>query len=313
MLKAYILQALLSVYRNALNVAEANSILTYMSFLETVSLEFVTGFEDLLEHPDEDTMLEDQLLLVFGSLAVKGSEEVEIRVMDNLKARTLAFNARASRDLSETEILLHALGNTGSNMSLPLIMSILNSTSMEHYSKVKLIAIEAFVKLTDNPAVLAQLESFLEDDSSADCVATILETLHNGFQYIEQQHQDTEHYISMTSTHTLIYSLADTVGSTNNTDLHVMMVKYLQLIKADEIILLTYGLVGNRGKRGTFEWDHSSISDYNYVDSLVNRQNHVNTYTRHTAYINSKKIGMMMHTSKLPMVILRVQTHTVIE
>ena len=79
----------------------------------------------------------------------------------------------------------------------------------------------------------------------------------------------------------------------NSTDLRAMMVQYLIKIKADEAIFdLIYGSVGSRSKRNTNDWDSSSNSDYNYVDSLVNRRNDVTTYNRHTAFIGSKTIGI---------------------
>lgn len=263
-----------------------------MSFLDTVSLDFVIGYEELFEHSNEDIMLNDQLLLVFGSLAVKGSEEVEIRVMSNLRARVVALDDEASRNLTETKLLLHALGNTGSRFSISLIMSVLDGTSMEDYSEVKLTVIEAMAKVTDSPVVLAQFESFLEEDSSADTVDAIVETLHDGFEYIQQRNQDIEEYINTINSHTLVYSLAEAVSSINSTDLHAMMVQYLSKIRADEAIFdLIYGSAVSRGKRNTDDWDATN-SDYNYVDSLVNRQNDVNTYNRHNAYITAKTIGI---------------------
>ena len=119
------------------------------------------GYEDLLEHPGEDPMLNSQLLLVFGTLADKGSEDVENHVMDNLRVRTFAITSQASRDIIETKVLLHALGNTGSKMSISLIMSILNTTSMEDYGDVQLIVIEAFLKAYRHPYCLGSIGEFL--------------------------------------------------------------------------------------------------------------------------------------------------------
>ncbi len=231
---------------------------------------------------------------VYGSLAIKSTEEVEMHVINNLRGRVVTFfGSEDVRNLTTIKIFLHALGNTGSKLSIPLIMKILNSTSGEDYNKVKLIPIDAFVKLTESPVVLVELGRILEQDSSADTVAAIIETLHDELAYVQQRNRDIEYYIYMMSPHALVYSLTRAVSSINSTDLYAMMEQYLQEIEADGAIFeLLYGPVQNRSKRNTYDWDSSANSDYNYVNTLVNRQSDVNMYSRHTAYITSKTIGI---------------------
>ncbi len=262
--------------------------------MKTVSLDLVIGLEKLLDRPNEDIALNNQLLLVYGSLAIKSTEEVEMHVINNLRGRVATLNdSDDSINLTATKILLHALGNTGSKLSIPLIMNVLNNSSEEDYDEVKRIAIDAFVKLTESPVVLVELGRILEEDSSADTVAAIIEMLHDGLAYVQQRNQNVAYYIDMLGAHALVYSLAETASSINSTDLHAMMEQYLQEIKADgEIFELLYGLVDIRSKRDTNNWNSSANSDFNYVNTLVNRQNDVNTYSRHTAYIASKTIGI---------------------
>lgn len=270
--------------------------------METVSLGFVVGFEELFDLPRDDVMLSNQLLLVFGSLAAKGTEQVEIQVMNYLRARAIAQSSEVEEDLSQTLLLLHALGNTGSELAVPLFWGILNNTSSDNYNDIKLTVIEALVKLTDDHAVLAQFEVFLAEDPSEDCVGAIVETLYDGFGYIQKRDGDTAQYISMMNAHPLVYSLAQVVSTINNTDLHSIMEQYLTKIKADKamfaLVFEGAGSVGNRGKRGT-DWDASSNSDYNLVDSLVNRQRDASTYPLHRAYINAKTIGIDLANIKI--------------
>lgn len=158
------LQALLTAYDSALDNIEANTILTHISFMERVRIGFVIGMEERLNHPSSDKILSDQFLLVFGSLAMKGTTEVDDRVINYLKGRVSALTIKTDEaDLSDVILLLHALGNTGSKSSISLVFSILNA-SIEHnsYDKIELGVIEALSKVTDDPLVLTKLEQLLE-------------------------------------------------------------------------------------------------------------------------------------------------------
>lgn len=274
---------------------ETNVILTHISFMETVRIGFVIGLEERLAQHSDDIFLKHQLLLVFSSLATKGSDEVEDRVMNFLRIQAASLSSQAQPDSSEIDLILHALGNTGSKMSISLIFSFLDTDS-DDYDQIKLQVIDALGKVTDDPIVLSRLEDLLQEDSSDEYAAAIIETLQTGFEYKKTTQQDLAQYSSLIRSHTLLYSLAEAVASSNSTDLHSMLVEYLNKVKADDVIFdLIYSEnspLGSRGKRGTTNWDSSGRSDYNYVDSLLNRQSHVSTYNRHKAYINSKTIGI---------------------
>ena len=285
----------MNAYDNALDDAEDNVILTHISFMKTVSIEFVIGIEDRLARLSNDEFLNDQLLLVLGSLATKGSEEVERRVLSFLTAKASSLNAQSTPELKEIKILIYALGNTGSKLSIAPILSFLNKSY--NYDEIKMVVIDALNKVTDDVEVLARLEDFLIEDTSIECLAAIIETLHTGHGYMKENKRVLAEYGNTMKSHTLLKSLVEAVSLINDTDLHTMLEEYLVKIDAEEEVfdlLYTFtGSLGKRGKRGTSDWDSSSNSDYNYVNSLVNRQTDVNTYPRHTAYIHSpNEIGV---------------------
>ena len=262
--------------------------------MKTVKIEFVIGMEERLAQPPDDVILTHQLLLVFSSLATKGSDEVEDRVMNLLSTRTAILNSRTHPDLSDINLLLHALGNTGSKVATSLTLSFLDAES-DRYSKIKFIVIDSLSKATDDPVVLSRLEELLREDPFAECAEAILDTLRSGFEYTNTREQGVVQYSSQIKSHTLLYLLAEVVSFSNNTDLHTMMAEYLKKVKADDalfdIVYSESSPLGSRGKRGTTDWDSGENSDYNYIDSLLNRQMDVNTYDSHNAYIGAKRIG----------------------
>ena len=288
-------QALLSAYDNALDSTEANTILMHISLMEKVRVGFVIGMEERLDREIGDLNLARQLILVFASLATKGSDEVEDRVMNYLAALVTAeTSAQNTSDVNDIILLVHALGNTGSKLSIAPIFSILDSSvSRADYNTIKLAVIESLTKVTDDPMVLSRLEEIVSDsDDSSDCVATVIETLENGLEYVKKIGLETDEYLTMVRSHPLIYSLIETVASGNDSDLVLAMEHYLSILPGTEDHYnVLYSLTGSlRQRRGTY-WAEAN-SDYDLVQGLSERQSDVSTFVRHSSYINSKRVGI---------------------
>ena len=201
----------------------------HISFMKTVSIEFVIGIEDRLGRISDDDFLNDQLLLVFGSTATKGSKEVERRVLSFLSAKASSLNA--TQELKEIKILIHALGNTGSKLSIAPILSFMNE--YYYYDEIKMTIIDALNKVTDDVEVLARLEDFLIEDSSIECLAAITETLQTGYDHMKKNKQVLAEYVNTIKSHTLLKSLVEAVSLINDTDLHTMLEEFLVKIDAD--------------------------------------------------------------------------------
>lgn len=288
------LQTLLNAYDNAVDSREAGVILTHISFIEDVRIGLVIAMEDRLNRlaDSDDSFAKGQLLLVFASLATRGSDEVERRVMDYLTLQIEALSMQS--DVTDIVLTLQALGNTGSRSSIELIFDLLD-TSMENeeFDRIKLAVIDSLVKVTDDPTVLTRMEVMLQDEPTAEIASAILNTLIDAIDYIKERKQDLPQYINYIQEHALLYTLTETVTATNDTDLHSKMEYYLQKIRAgEELFALLYtedSPLGGRQRRGT-DWD-AGHSDYNLVSSLSSRQNDVNTYPNHLAYIDAHTVG----------------------
>jgi hypothetical protein len=216
-----------------MDVEEANVILTHISFVKTVRIGFIIGIEDRLTRSSEDAFLQDQLLLVFSSLATKGSDEVEDRVMSVLSSRVAFLTNMTQPDFHDVAFLLHALGNTGSKMSIPLIFSFLDLDSDDN-DKIELSVIDALGKVTDDPIVLNHLENFLRECYTADCVAAVMETLEQGSTYYAKIDMDL--YSNRIRSHTLLHTLAEAVSFVESSDLLSRMAEYLKKMKVDDRI-----------------------------------------------------------------------------
>ena len=257
-----------------------------------MDLEFVTRIEERFNHTNYQRSIRDQLLLVYGSLAIKGNEEVEYRVMDHLIGKVIAYQNESS-DISGS-IILKALGNTGSKLSIVPILSFLNDSNYYEDVDNMLNVIDALVKVTNDAFVLSKLDELVRAYPSVNTVSTVIETLHNGLDYIKSVNVIKDNYLTKIRTHPLLVTLARAALMNNDSVVYTMIDNYFIEIKASQVLFdFINPSISNlfRKKRYTTDWD-SSYSDYNYVASRMSRADDVITYKRHKAYLNSKRLGI---------------------
>ena len=285
------MQGLLGALDSAQNETEANDILVHISFLTSVDIELILGLENRLQNGSLNKSFQDQLLLVYGSLAMKGNEEVEYRVMDELIGRCM-YHHNSSISFSSTIILL-ALGNTGSKLAVAPILSFLNN--MSEYEDIEVpLAINALFKLTDDVAVLSKLEELVRGHNSLSLMTAVIETLHNGLDFVKENNGSSEKYKSLIKSHSLLVIIARAVSMHNDSELYKEAVEYFSEIEVpQEIFELLQQSTRVRKKRYTivsYNWD-SSHPDYNYIASRASRVNDEAMYPQHIAYLSSKRVG----------------------
>ena len=270
---------------------EANDILVHISFLSSVNIEFILGLEERLTNTSLSTSLQHQLLLVYGSLAMKGKKEVEFRVMDELIGRCIDYH-NSSTNFSSTVILI-ALGNTGSKLSVTPIISFLGNSSENQDVDVPL-AINALFKVTDNSVVLSKLEELVRGHNSFSLMTAVIEALHNGLDFVKESDRNVEKYLSIIKSRSLLAAVASAVSMHNDSELYKQAVEYFSEIKvSQEVLELLHSTRASlvRQKRYTRDWD-SSHPDYNYIALRASRANDEVTYPRHYAFLTSKSLGI---------------------
>lgn len=287
-------QALLNAFDGVTEDTEANNILAHISFLNTAHLRLVTNLEERLHRAKYSQNLRNQLLLVYGSLAMKGSQEVEYRVMDQLIGIVIQYRNNTC-DFPMSVILI-ALGNSGSKLSITPILSFLNnSNDNDEDYKVKMV-LKALFKVTEDEVVLSELDKLLQGNVSASTITAVIETLHNGLEHIRRDNTklNLARYLSNIKNHHLLETLARAASQHNNSDLYSMASIYLTEINASsEImhILHSNQPESHRQKRDTTDWD-SPNPDFEYVASRANRISDEITYPTHQTYLLSKTLGV---------------------
>ncbi len=248
--------------------------------------------EERLENKIYPEHILNQLLLVYGSLATKGNQEIEYRVMDQLVGAALKYhNSTTNYPMT---IIIIALGNSGSNLSISPLLSFLNSSSNNGEEEKVPKVINALAKVTIDKVVLSELDKLLQSDPSVSIISAVLETLQNGLDYEKARRVNLERYSVTLRNHNLLKTLARIVSTHNDSDIYTMTVAYFTEINASQEIwnILHSKQPGVlRQKRYTTDWD-SHNSDYDYVASRASRFSDEKDYPTHHAYLNSKTIGI---------------------
>ena len=260
---------------------EKQSIITHIAFTNNAHIDFVEKLEHLIR---KETVNTDSLLLAYGALAASTSSRVQQRIVLFLKRRLI--QQMESNDTTNTVHLLHALGNTGSKLIINLLLDyLMRGNSVD----IQLAAIGAMRKLTAQESVQEAFVAILESNPQECFVEAIAETLFTG--------QEHSHVMGMhinENPRLLNALVVSSLRFSNNTELHRLVHSYLELVNTVESHRLGKLLeqpVSHRVRRAsTNDWDASN-SVYNLVSPLSSRQNDVNFYPSHNAYLWGTTFG----------------------
>jgi len=275
---SFFLQTLLHALLHG-NDEEKDSIITHIAFIKNPNLDFVAKLEVLLTKKMATT---DSLLLAYGALAATASSSVEQRIVHFLKRRLV--QQRESNATTTIIHLLHALGNTGSKLTVNLLLDHLTHSNS---AEVQIAAIDAMRKLTAQQSIQDAFITILESNPEEHIIEAITNTLVIGLEHSQIMGLHIGENI-----HLLNALVASALDFSNNTHLHQLILSYLETVNTAEYQRLEKSLeksASKRAKRGT-DWDQSS-SNYDLVASQSSRRSDVTTYPRHKAYIWGNRYG----------------------
>ena len=243
---------------------------------------FVDSLEQYILLAIEDSRDVDPLLLAFGAIASNAQPQVVYEIATFLLGlhETLIMS---TNDTSGLTSLLLAMGNTGSDHVVDVILSYIDSS----VSDIQTAAIRALLKFTHLEQVTISLAELLEINPTEETVILITHMLVKGHRYSTDQDIEIAPEVVLL----LIQNLISAVWQFNNTDLALIVAAYISEVGGEQSSSLIAELQ-TRFRRGTSDWDSSSSSDYNLVASLSSRQQDVTTHPRHRAYIWGKTLGI---------------------
>ena len=171
---SFFLQTLLHALLHG-NDEEKDSIITHIAFIKNPNLDFVAKLEVLLT---KKTATTDSLLLAYGALAATASSSVQQRIVHFLKRRLV--QQRESNATTTIIHLLHALGNTGSKLTVNLLLDyLMRSDSAE----IQIATIDAMRKLTAQQSIQDAFITILESNPQEHIVEAITNTLVIGLEH----------------------------------------------------------------------------------------------------------------------------------
>ena len=286
---------------------EKNALTSYIAFTTNPNLRFVKLLERVV---DPDVGSTDGLLLAYGSLASGGSTAIEYHVINFLLQRMEALDNMKGNDSWPLIHLIHSLGNTGSSLSIEPVMRYLDHSDMD----VQLAAIGALRVHIADPVVQEGLVGTLQSATMEEQVEKITQTLIDNLEHTRMNTKDHDAPTSPNN-EVLLILLVSKVMQSNNSQLHELVLHYLQQLDTEESNELGKALedyitknpgvedevyfikdhengttTKTRMRRGS-DWDATS-SIYNLIASYASRHNDVLTYPKHKAYIWGDKFGI---------------------
>lgn len=264
---------MLQALKATTNDRERESIILSIAMVTNARSRFVDALKLYISQANVASL--DSLLLALGSLASKAQEDVQLDI-----ARFLIMTASSGNLDTSTVVLIRAMGNTGSNAVVDIILQYVDNPA----KNIQDAALGALVKFTHLKRVLDNLRGLIRSGNDEELLNRVARTLIQGRVYADLMDIDT----STISSHPILRSLLSATLNTNDTDLIRRVSTYLRDL-GGEIATNLLDQLYLRFRRGT-DWDASS-SDYDCVASQSSRASDVNTYQRHRAYIYGKTFG----------------------
>ena len=269
--------------KTPLDSSEVTSLLVDIALFPKVHTSTVDSLLNYYETLQYDDYFSNQLLLSIATLG--RHENVQEKVVSYLSVKLLS-----AKGSEETSLLLHALGNTASKKIIPLILPFLSDPNYQAYS------IDALRTVSMDDRVEEEFANIVSDTFYPQVVLEVAESLLFPFKhsiYSSQIEKDS------TVNENLKTSLIQAAIKYNDHELTKILQKYFIAIKDKasgerlrEGLETKTTTVGSREKRAsTSDWDSTSNSNYNLVQSRSGRRRDVSTYPYHRGYLWATEIG----------------------
>ena len=261
---------------------ERENVLFYIAFVANPQPQLVARLEELIS---SDVNTNDPLLLAYGAIVPRASATLQARMISFLLDR-LPFAEVESKSLIH-HIL--ALGNTESPETSGLLLDYLGHPDQA----VQLTSILSLRSLLNEPAVQKNLREFLlKPDTNQDHIAMMAKALLYGAEDASMKR------VPRPYPEDLVKSLVALAANIDDEQIQGTLSRYLETVgtrNSHDLLNLFEAVKSNkydndtRIRRGT-NWAESNPV-YDLVEPLSERQEDVNKYTNHLAYIWGQLFG----------------------
>ena len=261
---------------------ETDSILNDIVILTSVDPSTVDALFNYYESLKPDQTTTNQLLLSIAALG--RHENVEKNVVSYLSVKLMS-----SRNIEDTSLIIHALGNTASKKIVPLILPFLSDPYYQSYS------IDALRGVSMDERVEREFADIISQSLQPHLVIEIVESLLFPFKnslYSPQLKKD------LLVSEDLKTSLVQAGIKINSDGVTSLLNKYFFSIKDEtsieelrEGLQLVEALHGRDKRSSTSDWDSNADSKYDLIESHSQRAKDVDTYPYHKGYLWAIQIG----------------------
>lgn len=205
---------------------EREGIFMQISTVANAHMEFVHSLEDYILNALVTSTDIDQLILAFGALASNAQTDVQHEISSFLLGLHQQVSSLNSNDTSTLSVVILAMGNTGSENVVSIIVSYVDS-SIADYQRA---AIRALLKFTHLVQATSKLAETLKSGISEDTLVLVVNTIIKGHTYSD----DLDIELGIEAVYPLLQSLVSAVAQTNNTELTSIVAAYIREVLGDQ-------------------------------------------------------------------------------
>ena len=288
------MKELLNALQVVTDVEEYDDIVMSIAMLSSAHMSTVSRLKNYLLN--EDGSIDEQILLAFGTLGRHNDVASEV-------VMTIAqILSSSSNNTTNLPFLIHALGNTGSELIIPYVSPFLFTSN----DTIQLTAIDALRTVSTDGSVQKLFSTMIDEAVSVDSLMTIVDSLIFPYQshlyypeIVRPCDRDDNHELTAIEEE-LMEKIVNITIEFDDSELYSAVKKYLKYCGTDRALELLKTLSdhyqqyndGRRAKRSsTTDWSSTSDSFYNLVASHSSRIADKIKYHYHKAYLWTKQLG----------------------
>ena len=282
---------MINAFEHPIEESERLSLLLHFSFLPSVHTSTEAYFKNLITSQTATDY--EQLLLTYATFGRHSN--IKDAVVDTLMKRLVKavdlYSTHSVNSTSDIILLIHSLGNTGSNKIIPVLVPFIFNPDAE----LQISAIDALRTVSRNETVLSAFSEYVNDSVSDEQVIEVVKAVLFPFSMSLYFHESPDDPGQSQAEQVLMETLVGAAAKYQSTQLTNLVKTYLRNVnnnKAEALLeALEESSLVRRKRESTTVWNRRNAL-YDLIASHSSRSNDVRQYPYHKSYLWAKQLGV---------------------
>ena len=283
---------MVNAFEHPLEESERLSLLLHFSFLPSVHTSTEAYFKRLITSQTA-TDNNEQLLLTYATFGRHSNIENAVvdTLMKRLEKAVDVYSAHQVNSTSDIILLIHSLGNTGSNKIVPVLVPFIFNPD----PKLQISAIDALRAVTRNETVLSAFSEYVNDSVSDEQVIEVVKAVLFPFSMSLYFHESPDDPGKSQAEQVLMEVFVDAAAKYQSTLLTKFVRAYLKNVNNNKAEALLEKLQESSGRMkraiSTTVWN-TNHAWYDLIASYSSRSSDVTQYPYYKSYLWADELGV---------------------